>query len=983
MDLTPKYEIGSKHEGFTFTKASPIEELQLILYELEHDATGAKVMHLANDDQENLFCISFQTLPTDSTGVAHILEHLVLCGSKKYPIKDPFFSMNRRSLNTFMNAMTGPDFTCYPAASQVEKDFYNLLSVYLDAVFFPELRDLSFLQEGHRLEFQKSDDPSSPLIFKGIVFNEMKGSFSSPETRLWKALTKYLTPDLTYAHNSGGNPLDIPSLTNEALKNFHEKFYHPSRSIFFFYGNFPLENHLEFITKNVLKRKQKVPALPPIPLQKRFKHPITHEVFYPLKDKDQTKKSYFAFSWLTTTLKNKQDVLALSVIDSFLMETDASPLKLALLKSGLCTQADSYLDIDMSEIPYTITCQGADAENGEKLRELILSTLKNIASKEIDPKDVEAAIHQVEFSRLEIGGGGGPFGLTLFMRSVLPKQHGCPPENTLTIYAQFEELQKQIKDPQYLTHLIRTYLIENPHFLHLTMKPSATLEEEEEKEERKRLETIQASLSESDKEHILNQTQNLKNYQEATEGQSIECLPKIDLIDVPKDVTDFFLLHEQQGQLSIFSHECFTNHIIYADVLFDLPQISIDEIPYIQLLISILPELGVGTRDYKENLTYINTYLGDFRATLQFHPQIENPNHLKPTFGFRGKALDRHVDKLFLLFKDICRNPCFDDKERIKELILQIHTAKQNALSSNALSYAILLALGPLTLPAFISQKLNGLDYFFFIRDLVNNLDKNLPQVIEKLKNLCNRLFHFNTPHLILSCDGEQQQNLSKHNYFGLGDLPSKPFDHWKDFPITMEKKSQARIISTPVAFSAQGFKTCTIPHPHAPALSLATNLFENISLHQKIREQGGAYGAGASYTPFLGHFYFYSYRDPHIASTYQAFKESIQKIEAGEFTNQDLEEAKLGLIQALDTPVAPGRRAIIAYSQFREGRFKPIRQDFRDHLLGMNKKEVRESVQKSLGQMEDQAISVTFSNQNLIEKENQLLSSHLPIFPI
>lgn len=982
-NLTPSYQVGQKHGGFTFTKVLPIEELQLVFYELEHDATGAKVMHLANDDQENLFCISFQTVPSDSTGVAHILEHTVLCGSKKYPVKDPFFSMARRSLNTFMNAMTGSDFTCYPAASQVEKDFYNLLSVYLDAVFFPQLKEMSFLQEGHRLEFQKGDDPTTPLQFKGVVFNEMKGSLSTPETRLWQALTESLTPDLTYAYNSGGDPVDIPSLSYEELKAFHKTFYHPSHSLFFFYGDLPLEKHLDFVAKQALKGIEKATPLPPFPKQKRFQAPVIREMAYPLKEDDLKKKTLIAFGWLTAELQNQQDVLALAVIDSILMETDASPLKHALLKSGLCTQADGYLDLDMSEIPYAIVCRGTDPENGEQLKEIIFNTLNNLAAKGIDPKHLEAAIHQLEFSRLEITGDYGPFGLTLFMRSALAKQHGCPPENALSVYGQFELLQKQVQDPQYLTGLIKKYLIDNPHFLQLTMKPSATLQDEEEKAEKETLQAIEKSLAEDAKEALVKQAEKLKKYQEKTEKQSVECLPKLELIEVPKDVPEFPLRHEQQDQLSIFHHNCFTNHIVYADLIFDLPKVAFEDLPYVQLLVTLLPELGVGERDYQANLEYINTHLGGFSASAQLHPQIENPNHLKPAFGFRGKALDRHVDKLFALFKEICRSPRFDEKERIKELILQLHTSLQNRLTKHALPYAIQTALAPLTSVGSITQKWSGLDYFFFIRELTANIDARLPQLIEKLQTLCKNLFHFNIPHLVLSCDGEQQELLSRNAYFGLGELPSKSFTQWEELPLNRNKQSEARTISTPVAFSAWGFKTCTALHPHAPALSLATNLFENITLHQKIREQGGAYGSGANYSPLTGHFYFYSYRDPHITSTYAAFKEAIAQIAKGKFTNRDLEEAKLGLIQDSDTPVSPGSRAIVAYAQFREGRLKPLRQEFREHLLTMDKKEVKEAVEKELEALQDEALAVTFSNQKLIEKENATLPSPFPITPI
>ena len=296
MNHKATYKEGDQVGTFTAVKISPIDELKATLYELEHGPTGAQVMHIDCNDIENLFCISFQTLPKDSTGTAHILEHTVLCGSKKYPVKDPFFSMTRRSLNTFMNAMTGADFTCYPAASQVKQDFYNLLEVYLDAVFFPNLKKLSFLQEGHRLEFQKPKDLDSPLVYKGIVFNEMKGAMSAPEARLWNSLMENLTPNLPYAYNSGGDPKDIPKLTYQELKDFHKTFYHPSQALFFFYGNMPLKAHLDFIEKNALKSFVKKPPLAPILKQNRFSSPKSYRTLYPLDEKKSDKKRHRAFA---------------------------------------------------------------------------------------------------------------------------------------------------------------------------------------------------------------------------------------------------------------------------------------------------------------------------------------------------------------------------------------------------------------------------------------------------------------------------------------------------------------------------------------------------------------------------------------------------------------------------------------------------------------------------------------------------------------
>lgn len=959
MDLSLKRQVGDRYRSFEVTKALVLEELQMVLYELKEEKTGARIIHLDAEDPENLFCVSLQTIPSDSSGVAHILEHTVLCGSKKFPVKDPFFSMARRSLNTFMNAMTGADFTCYPAASQVEKDFYNLLEVYLDAVFHPELKELSFLQEGHRLEF----DPD--LMFKGVVYNEMKGSLSSPETRLWQEVTAYLTPDLTYAFNSGGDPKEIPNLTYEGLKEFHGAFYHPSRAIFFFYGNLPLEKHLDFLQRHALEGIEKLPPLPKLPKQERFKEPIQKQGSYPAEKGQE----FVTFGWLTTDGETPEEVLALSVLDSILMENDASPLKAALIGSELCTQADGYLDTDMSEVPYAVICRGCKEGSTEKLKTLLMETLSKIAQEGIDPKQIEGAIHQLEFSRLEITGDYGPFGLTLFMRSVLTMQHGHPPEEALTVYSQFKRLQILAKDRDYFPSLIRKYLIDNPHFVTHTFVPDSTLEKQEIEEEKKRLEVIEKGLSEEDKETIRKQTKALEAYQEKTEAGSLECLPKIDLTDVPKEVQDFPLEHEQVGQVTVFHHECFTNQIVYARLIFDLPKLPVEDIAPLQLLISLLPELGAGNRDYRANLEYINAYLGDFSASLNLYPQVGKPNELRPAFGFKGKALNRNVDKLFSLFLDICRSPDLKDLKRIKELILQIHTSLESRLNRSAMSYAIQRSVSTYTTTSMIGEHLSGLSYFQYIRKLSKDLDGQLPKLLETFKRLKKALYHFTIPHLILSCDEAQYHTLTKEKLYGLADLPSKPFEDWEGMPPSGSSPQEAFSISSPVAFSASGI----LATPLSPALSVSTELLENTFLHKKVREQGGAYGAGANYNPITGSYTLYGFRDPHIRLTFEAFEEGIKRIAAGKFTERELTEAKLGIIQDADTPISPGSRGSAGYAYFREGYSKEMRQTFRDHLLYLTKEEIKEAVSEYLKGTE--ASRVTFSGAPLLTNENPGLS--------
>jgi Zn-dependent M16 (insulinase) family peptidase len=979
---------GEAYGDFVVTKSLPLHELNCVIKELQHLPSGAQIMHIGNDDPENLFCLSFQTFPSSSNGVAHILEHTVLCGSRKFPVKDPFFSMSRRSLNTFMNALTGSDFTCYPAASQVEKDFYNLMEVYIDAVFHPELKRLSFLQEGHRLEFADSKDPNTSLEFKGIVFNEMKGNLASADTRLWHALMAALTPDLPYAYNSGGDPKEIPNLTYPQLIAFHETYYHPSRCLFFFYGDLPLKKHLDFISEKALKNVPKLLPIPPLPRQKRFSSPLQKEMRYPVSENEElSHRTMVAFGFLTTPLVDQEDVLALTVIDSILMETDASPLKAALLETKLCIHADAYMDPEMSEVPYAIVCKGCDPENIDKLENALKKALVSIAEQGIATHLIEAAIHQLEINRLEITGDHAPFGLTLFMRSALAKQHGCDPENSLLVHALFEKLLAKTKDPNYLPNFIKKYFLNNPHCVRIVMHPDPHLSSEETKQENQRLQEIRKSLSEKAIAEIIKQSQDLILYQRQTEQQSLDCLPKVTLEDVSPIVRDFPLKHYLHGNLNIYHHDCFTNHIVYVDVIFDLPHIDDADLPLVHLLASLIPEIGSGSRNYAQNLEYLQAHTGGIGASCALHLQTDDSKMARPSFHLRGKALHRKMDKLFTLMRDTLSKPRFDEKKRIEELVMQLRDAQLNRLNRQAMRYAIQLALSGFSPASHISEAWYGLRYFKAIEHLSKTLPKNLNQFIDKLLSLKEQLFTFHDPHLVLSCPKEMLQEIQYNGFYGLADFVSQTsFAPWKlDFPV-QPILSQARTIASQVAFNAEAFKTVTYLHPFAPALTVATALFDNKILHRRIREQGGAYGCGATYSSALGNIHFHSFRDPHITASLRTFHDAIDEISAGHFTDQDLEEAKLGIIQQFDVPISPGSRALTAYSWLRDGKTKEMRQEFRNRLLSLTSKDLKRAVESELLPKKDHGVIVSFAGKDLLDKENALLSldkKALPLFSI
>ncbi len=960
---------GQTYHSFVVTRYLPLEELRSTLIEVVHEPTGAQVLHIATDDEENLFSLSFQTRPKTSSGVAHILEHIVLCGSQKFPIKDPFFSMARHSLNTYMNALTGQDFTCYPASSTVEKDFYNILEVYLDAVFHPELKKMSFLQEGHRLEFLETQNPKTPLQFQGVVYNEMKGALSSPETRLWECILKYLTPDLPYALNSGGDPKEIPLLTFQELKEFHTTFYHPSRCLFFFYGNIPLTKHLDFLLDKTLQHVSKQPQLPPIPLQPRFSAPVSISEFYPISPTETVdKKTWIAFSWLTAHISNQEDVLALCLLELLLMDTDASLLKKALLKSNLCLSIDSSIDIEMSEIPFSIVCKGCEPKDASELKKIIFHTLKNATfSKE----QIEACLHLLEFERTEIRAEGVPFGLSLFFRSGLIKQHGGKPENALLIHSLFEHLRKHLND-NFLSQLIHKYLINNPHFVELTFLPDPTLSEKERKEEQERLSHLRSHV---DEKMILSQSKELNQYQEAQEHQSLECLPHLGLHDIPPHSRDFHLTDLKKNNLSIFHHDCFTNRIIYADLVYDLPDVALPDLPLIALYSHFITELGCGPRDYAENLAYQQAYTGGCSASLSLHVPQNTPDIFHPSLSIRAKALSHNGEKLFTLFTDMVKGVKTDDKNRVQELLLQHVNQIQNHLVKNALNYAIQLALKGFSSASFIHNEWHGFGYYTAALNWIKN-----PKVLsDELSRIQRLILAKGSPNLVLTCEQKVFDQLENKDFFGLSAIPTTPIEHsWNCFPKQKSPQYSAHFISSPVAFTSKGMRTINCKDPRSALLLLAAELFDNCYLHKEIREKGGAYGSGASYSPHSGNFHFYSYRDPHLASTLNHFQKSLQTIAAGKFSLDDLEDAKFSVIQTLDAPVPPGNRAMTAYCWKRAQRSYKDRDLFRQKILFAEKKEIQDAIEELL--IPQVSSIVSFLGENLYRKEETSLQSGFTI---
>lgn len=969
-------KVGEKYKDFQIEESNQIEELDCLLREVVHLPSGAQIVHIKNDDTENVFCLALRTLPDSSNGVAHILEHTVLCGSKKFPVRDPFFSMSRRSLNTYMNALTGSDFTCYPAASQVPKDFYNLLDVYLDAVFHPNLKELSFLQEGHRLEFTNPNNPSTPLMFKGIVFNEMKGSFSSPMSRLWDQLMESVFPDILYCHNSGGRPLDIPSLTYSELLEFHKKYYQESRCVFYFYGNLPLEGHLDFLEEKVLKHAKKLPALAPNPIQKRFEKPKTMAFPYPLAAHEKKKnKTYNTLTWLTCFLKDQIELLALQTIDLILMGTDASPLKQAILKSDLCQNVYSLLEDELSEVPYCLVFEGTEKEKLEPIKKLVFDELKKLIQNPIDPELIEAAIHQLELSRAEINSDYGPFGLSLILKIIPLKNVGAPYANNLKIHCQFEALRERINKPHYLSDLIEKYLLVNPHFISSSMYPDSDLIKKELDKEKEMLSKIQKELTPDKTQHILENTSNLKAFQESCENQNIEVLPKVTLKDVSPSPRDFKLSKEKQKLCTLYHHDCSTNGFIYQDISFKLPKIEFEELPYVKLFAYLLPQLGANQRDYISNLKMIQLHTGGVHAFIDSLIPVDEADAFEPYLVIQGKSLEHNFGHLSSILYDMIDSPEIEDESRIKELISQLFVELDHDLKQNCLKYAVNLSVSGFYTHSFVQYYWSGIGYFEAIKKIALNLDTETPKLIKKLKSLKERLLHAQSYDLVTTCS-EKLYSQAKPYLEKLTEFKPRPYAPWESKFELKKVASQGKMSSTSVFFTSAALKTTHFLDPDAAFLSVAAKLLDNTYLHRAIREQGGAYGGGASNKIASGKFCFYAYRDPNLASTLEAYKMACQKVEGGHFSDRELEEAKLGVIQKFDQPISPEYRGLTAYSWLLENKTLENRKKIRQSILNATKKDIQSALKKYVSSQIENATVISFGPKEALERENKELES-------
>ncbi|HZQ50540.1 MAG TPA: insulinase family protein [Candidatus Dormibacteraeota bacterium] len=897
--------------GYRVVRREPLERLEGEYIELEHSRTGARHIHIECADDNNAFTVFFPTTPRDSTGVAHILEHVVLAGSRRFPVRDPFFSMTRRSLSTFMNAFTSADATIYPFSTRNAKDYMNLLDVYLDATFFPTIAEDSFKQEGIRYEFEVADDPTSGLRYKGIVFNEMKGALASASAAMQHAIGKALFPDLTYSFISGGDPEHIPDLTWQRLRDFHATHYHPSNARFYTYGNLPLERTLEAIEERVLSQFERIKVDTDIPDVARFTESRALTEPYPAPPGDDlTRKSQALVGWVTVKSADSFRLLSMRVLSEVLLGHAGAPLRKALIDSKLGTaMADGTgLQDDYKQSVFGAGLKDIDEADARKVEQLVLETLEDVADKGVDPSRVDGVIHRLEFEKRERSNAGFPYALKLMFAILAPANYGGDTYSALNFDADLARLERERAEGRWFENLIRAELLDNPHRALISVVPDRELEERKRKKEMERLAVVESSLGEAERKRIVDDALRLKRDQEAK--QDLSSLPTLELSDIPMKFDAVESRTVDLGGATAEFYPMPTNGVTYLDIRTDFAGLE----PGLQALLPVfsraLTQSGAAGQSYVDIAQRMAEDTGGIGAAAQVQSLAAREDFLE-SFLVSGKALDRKVDPFMALLTDLITSLDIEPA-RLKEIIAESATRLESSIANLGFQFAVLLAQAKLGSEGALNERLQGIDMLHTVRDLAKLDEAELAGVIDKLQRIRTALFRQGALQFVVTCEESMVETLTGHLRAFVAKLPPPATAAAAPRPDALNPAPEARTAPVPVAFNVRTFKTVRYTHPDAPVLLVLANYLRDNYIHRELREKGGAYGGYVNASTGAGVLYFGSYRDPNIVRTYSVFDEAARWIADTPVEAEPLKEAILGAcgdVDPLESPDIKGRR--------------------------------------------------------------------------
>ena len=911
-------------------------------YLMSHIKTKARVMLVDNDDTNKVFNIMFRTPCMESTGVQHIIEHTVLCGSKKFPAKDPFIELAKGSLNTFLNAMTFSDKTCYPIASVNAADFHNLMDVYLDAVFNPNIykREEIFKQEGWHYELNAPDDN---IIINGVVYNEMKGVYSSRENVVAAICNESLFPDSIYGKDSGGDPDVIPSLTREAYLDFHRNYYHPSNSYIYLYGDVDFAKELEYIDSEYLSNYDYLYVPSEIGLQESFKEPVHVTGEYNIADdEDEKDNTFLTYNVVVGTTADINKTTALDVLIKVLFTEPGAPVRQAILDAGFCDDFDASIDTTLRQPTFSIIAKNANAEDEEKFISLIEDTLADVVEKGINKKAVTAAVNRFEFSNREAGSGRYPRGLTAGLDGMETWLYDDSAAFDLFNMQPVYDFLRVSIDDGYFEKIIREDILENTHKSFVKVLPKKGINKANEERLAEKLAEYKKSLSDEEITALIKDTENLKKYQsEPSPAEDIEKIPVLKLSDLDKNARKFTYKKHDVENFTVITNDIFSNGISYISFNFDVTDLDIDDVRTLSLMTTIFKEVDTDNFGYNDLSSEVNMYTGgiSFSANIK---DLYKPGTYKITFSVSMKCLDTKIEDGMKLVEEILFRSHLDDKKKIQE----------NLSESKSMGQTYFLETGHITSStralSYIFPYLAQNQYAFDIDNyrwqckLEENLDKYYDGLVADFKRILSKIVR--RPALTINYTGKLPLDtvLSASKSF-LGKLSDEPMgDPSKAKRVVAEKKNEGFKASSKVQYvaSAADFKSAGLEY--TGALNVLQLIMSYDYLWNNVRVLGGAYGAMCAFKR-NGEMYFTSYRDPNLTETYDIYKKAADYVADFNCSDRDMLKYIIGTIAKIDSPMTPSMEGSYNYMGYENGYTDEMVQKSRDEILSCNQETVRE----------------------------------------
>ncbi len=967
--------------GFELIEERHIAEINSQARLYRHAKTGARLLSLENDDENKVFGVTFATPPEDSTGLPHILEHAVLCGSQTYPVKEPFKELRKGSLNTFLNAMTWPDKTVYPVASQNQADFYNLTRVYLDAVFKPFITPETLQAQGWHYETDGSD---APLTFKGVVFNEMKGAYSSPDALIGRFSQQSIFPDNIYGFDSGGDPAVIPDLTYEQFKRFYDRHYHPSNSYIYFYGDDHSDERLAMVDAYLSEYEPIEPA-PPVALQphlgvtRRFEYGYDAGAADGDDSAEPARRSYVTLNWLLNEVVDLDTTLALDVLSHILVGTQASPLRKALLDSGLGEGViGGGYDSSYRQAVFSTGLKNIAAADSGRVEQLVLDTLAELARDGIDRDMIAASLNTIEFRLREANTGSFPRGLMVMFAALGGWLHGGDPLADLAYAAPLERLKQQAADdPRFFEALIQRYLLDNPHRSVVLLQPDPGARERAEAAERARLDAARAAMSDADVAEVQATMERLKTLQDTPDTpEALATIPTLTLADLDREIRRIPVAEGELAGVPLLTHDLFTNGILYLDLGFDLASLPQRLLPYGELFGRLLLSMGTETQDYVKLSQRIGRETGGIYRMA--HASTTRSGAAATHLFLRGKATLDKSQALLDILRDVLLTARLDNPERLRQIVLEEKAGREAGLIPGGHMVVLNRLRARYTTADWAAEQMGGVSYLFFLRELAQRIEQDWPAVLADLEAVRAALIRRGGMLCNVTVDQASFDAFQPQLADFLAHLPAGA-PAAADWQPAQAEAPEGLTLPAQVNYVGKGANLYRLGYALHGSTFVAVKFLDNTWLWDKVRVQGGAYGGFCSFDSLSGVLAYLSYRDPNLLGTLQTYDAAAHYLRTVELTQGDVEKIIIGVIGQMDRYELPDAKGFTSLVRTLNGDTDAIRQRLRDEVLATTVADVRR-LADLLDLVAQQGSVVVLGSEQAICEANAALDAPLSV---